>query len=68
MRTNPQDQQSQTHTHEPEPGEEAEGARVVPKLDDAPERFRQDTRPMDGDAATHLPPETELEQKPKVQG
>lgn len=55
-------------TEDEEEPREAEGERVVPKDPNPPERFRQDTRSVSGEAATHLPPESEETDRPVVQG
>jgi hypothetical protein len=47
---------------------EAERDRVVPRLPDPPHKWRQDTEAVDGDEAMNLPEETEMEQRPTVQG
>ena len=48
-------------------GEEAarQGAAPLPPVG---RRARQDTQPVEGETATNLPSETDLIQKPKVQG
>jgi hypothetical protein len=40
----------------------------VPHLENPPERFEQDTQPVDGEAALHLPPEMDLIQRQPIQG
>ncbi|MFN3649723.1 MAG: hypothetical protein ACK47B_09075 [Armatimonadota bacterium] len=43
---------------------------TVPELaeEDAPARYEQDTQPVDGEVATHLPPEEESGVRQPIQG
>jgi hypothetical protein len=43
---------------------------TVPELsnEETPARYEQDTQPVDGDAATHLPPEEESGVRQPIQG
>lgn len=55
-------------TEDEEEPREAEGVRVVPKDPSPPERFRQDTRKVSGETATHLPEGAEEADRPVIQG
>ena len=63
--------ESDTKLHNPQAAEETKESdeeRAVPRLPDAPQKWRQDTQPVSGEGAMDLPEETDLEQKQPVQG
>ena len=48
--------------------DEARAQSPVDELPDSPERHQQDTQPVEGEDAMNLPPETDMIQRPIIQG